>query len=318
MPEKRPRVSIVVVNWNRQEYLERCFKAVLAQDYPDLEVILVDNGSQDGSIDLVRERFPIIHIIALDENKGFAQANNIGIAASTGPYIITLNNDTQMAPGCVGALVETMERYPKAWACAPKIISFDDSPVIVNAGIGAKDHMPTDRGGGEPDDGRYSEMEEVFGPNGGAALYRRAVLDDIGLFDEDFFFYYEDVDLAWRARLAGWTCLYVPAAVCRHVSGGTSKSLPFFTEYHIFRNIIWLYIKGIPGPFIRPRLPGLLKQELVFWKTHLLRRDTRWLKMKWDTYLKAPGMLMKRRHIQRSRRIDDAEFERWFTPLLPP
>ena len=318
MSEGRPLVSVIVVNWNRKGYLERCFNAIAAQDYPNLDVILVDNGSTDGSLELMREHFSDVLLISLDQNMGFAPANNIGILASTGVYVLTLNNDTALASGCVSALVDTIERYPQAWACAPKIISFDNPPVIVNVGIGARDHMPTDRGGGEPDDGRYDTVEEVFGPNGGAGLYRRAALDEIGLFDEDFFFYYEDVDLAWRARFAGWTCIYAPTAVCKHVSGGTSKSLPFFTEYHIFRNIIWLYIKGIPCVYLRRRLPRMIKQELIFWKTHLRRGDTQWLKMKWDTYCKAPIMLIKRRSIQRSRRIDDAEFERWFLPLLPP
>ncbi|MBM3262399.1 MAG: glycosyltransferase family 2 protein [candidate division Zixibacteria bacterium] len=314
---ERPRVSVVVVNWNRKEYLARCFEAVLTQRYPNIETILVDNGSHDGSVELVKERFPNVRLIALDTNRGFAQANNIGISASSGVFVMTLNNDTQMAPDCISTLVEALEGHPEIYACAPKIISFDEPPLIVNAGIGAKDHMPTDRGGGEPDDGRYDRVEEVFGPNAGAGLYRRMVFETLGGFDEDFFAYYEDVDLAWRARLAGWKCLYIPSAVCRHVSGGTSKSLPFFTEYHLFRNIVWLYIKGIPGPFLRPRLLPFLKQEFVFWKTHLRREEIRWLRMKWDTYRKIPRMFVKRRQVQRSRRIDDAEFERWFLPMLP-
>jgi GT2 family glycosyltransferase len=248
---------------------------------------------------------------------GFAPANNIGIALATGEYIMTLNNDTEMEPACVSEMTRTLAASPASWACAPKIVSFDAPPMIVNAGIGVRDHMPTDRGGGEPDDGRYDTPEEVFGPNGGAGLYKKKVLDEIGLYDEDFFFYYEDVDLAWRARLAGWTCVYAPAAICRHESGGTSKALPFFTEYHIFRNLIWLYLKNIPAPYFRKKLPGLIWQEIIFWKAQITRRESRWIRMKLDAYRKIPRMLMKRRHVQKMRRISNGELERWIVPMLP-
>lgn len=312
-----PLVSVLVLNWNKKEYLHRCLSSVFRQNYPNIETLFIDNGSDDGSVELVRKHYPQAHIIALDHNMGFSAANNIGISQASGDYIMTLNNDTELDEGCVSELIEVIEQFPQAWSCSPKIVSFDNPPIIVNVGIGVQDRWPTDRGHGEPDDGRYDQIEEILGPNGGAGLYRKAVLDEIGGYDEDFVAYFEDVDLAWRARLTGWISVYAPKAICRHAFGGTNKTRPFYIEYHIFRNIIWLYIKDIPGAYLWKKVPGLLKQEIIFWKSHLRRGGAKWLNMKIDTYKKLPRMMMKRRHIQRNRHIDDKEFERWFHELLP-
>ena len=314
MVDETPLVSVIVLNWNKKEYLRRCLDSACRQDYSNLEILFVDNGSEDGSVAFVRMHYPHIRIIALDYNMGFAPANNIGFAEAAGVYVMTLNNDTELDKGCIRELVTVIEQYPDAWSCSPKIIGFDDPPMIVNVGIESRNFEPRDRGYGDPDDGRYDRIEEIFGPNGGAGLYRKAVLDEIGGFDEDFVAYYEDVDLAWRARLAGRISVYAPGAICRHAFGATNKNRPFYIEYHIFRNIIWLYVKILPYPYLREKLPTLLKQEVIFWIDHVRRWDIKWLKMKLDTYRKLPRMVRKRRQIQRVKRIDNQAFERWYRP----
>ncbi|MBT5873475.1 MAG: glycosyltransferase family 2 protein [Candidatus Latescibacteria bacterium] len=310
-------VSVVIPNWNGIRFLERCLEAIYSQTYPHVEVIFVDNGSDDESVPFVKSRFPEIRILGLPRNLGFAPAINRGIADANGAFILTLNNDTEMAAGCVAALVEALSRNTQVGSCAPKIVGFESPQVIVNVGIESPEFKPADRGFGELDSGQYDEPAEIFGVNAGAGLYRKKMLDDVGLFDEDFESYYEDVDLAWRARLAGWGCLYVPQAICRHEFGGTSKARPFYTEYHIFKNIIWVHVKDLPLRYFREKIATLLKQEIVFWLDHIRRWDTKWLRMKAHTYIKLPKMCLKRRRIMRSRRIDDREFEKWYRPGAP-
>jgi len=317
MSGNRPLVSVIVLNWNKKDYLPRCLDSVFRQDYPNLEVLFVDNGSDDGSVTFVREHYPDARVIPLGHNMGFAPANNIGIQEASGTYVMSLNNDTELDERCIGELVRVIEQHPNAWSCSPKIVSFELPATIVNVGIESRNFNPGDRGHGDPDDGRYDQIEEIFGPNGGAGLYRQEVLDEIGGFDEDFVAYYEDVDLAWRARLAGWCSIYAPEAICRHAFGGTNKSRTFYIEYHIFRNIIWLYIKDLPYKYLLEKLPTLLKQEVVFWISHLRRWDIKWLRMKIHTYQKLPKMFKKRRVIQKNRRLDDQEFERWYRPVPP-
>ncbi len=307
-------VSIVIPNWNGLRFLERCLRAVTHQTYSSIEVIFVDNGSEDGSVAFTRESFPRMRLVEIPRNLGFAPAVNIGIGEATGDYILTLNNDTEIAPACVAEMVKALETAPEAGACAPKIISFESPPTIVNVGIEAPNFNPADRGFGETDAGQYDNPGEIFGVNAGAGMYRRAMLEDVGLFDADFESYYEDVDLAWRSRLAGWTSIYQPTAICKHEFGGTSKAMPFYTEYHIFKNIVWVHIKNLPYRYLREKVISLLRQEIIFWLNHLRRRDFKWLKMKLHTYVKLPKMCLKRRRIMNKRRIDDLEFERWYRP----
>jgi len=241
------KTLLVILNWNGRRYLEPCLGSVFAQEFRDFAVILVDNGSTDGSADLVRARFPQVHLIENSENRGFAAANNQAIRASASEFVVTLNNDTEVDPEWLGALVRAAETDPRIGMCASKMLFADRRGVIDSAGIVVdKAGIIWDRGGGNADHPGIMAQTPVFGSCAGAALYRRAMLDDIGLFDEAFFAYMEDVDLAWRAQWAGWECVYVPQAVVYHVHSATGREGSHFKNRLLGRNKIWLLCKNYP------------------------------------------------------------------------
>jgi GT2 family glycosyltransferase len=236
--------------------LEGCLRALEAQTYTDWASIVVDNGSTDGSVAWLRMAHPSVRVIANAENRGFAAAINQGIKASTSQYVVTLNNDAEASPGWLAALVEATEseraRSVRVGMCASKMVFADRPDVINSAGICVdRVGIAWDRLGGETDHagGGYPgarRWEEVFGPCAGAALYSRAMLDEIGWFDDDFFAYMEDVDLAWRARRAGWRCLYVPGARVVHRHSATGGEGSPFKSFYKGRNKVWLVLKNYP------------------------------------------------------------------------
>ena len=210
-------VAVIVLNWNGWHYLEGCLAALANQTYPNFEVVVVDNGSTDGSPDLVAGRYPSVRLILNSTNRGFAAANNQAIQATSTAYVATLNNDTKVEPDWLAALVAAGEAHPEAGAIASKMV-FAHAPEVINScGIGLdRAGIAWDLEGGCRVEAA-TQAREVFGACAGAALYRRTMLDEIGLFDEDFFAYMEDVDLAWRGRLAGWSAVFAPGAVVTHV-----------------------------------------------------------------------------------------------------
>jgi len=248
---------VIVVNWNGEAYLAECLDSLLAQTYPRIEVIVVDNASVDGSVRLLTERYLAkIRLIRSQTNRGFTGGNNMGIAAASGEYVLLLNNDAVADPGWAAALVRAAQVDPEVGMCASKIVCYDDPAVIDSAGLLlARDGLGRGRGRLARDNGRFNEAEEVLMPSACAALYRRAMLDAIGLFDEEFFMYCEDVDLALRGRVAGWRCRYVPDAVVRHrysqSAGGYSPRKIFLVE----RNRIWVMLKSFPWTSVALSVP---------------------------------------------------------------
>lgn len=241
------RVVLVIPNWNGRRLLEPCLRSVFAQEFQDFGVILVDNGSTDGSVDLVRMCFPQVLIIENDTNRGFATANNQAIRASTSEFVATLNNDTEVNPRWLGALVEAMDADPQIGMCASKMLLANQRDVIEASGIVVdKAGMIWNRESGTMNQSSVAASIPVFGACAGAALYRRTMLDEIGLFDEDFFAYMEDVDLSWRAQWADWKCVYVPGASVRHVHSATGKEGSHFKNRLLGRNKIWLLCKNYP------------------------------------------------------------------------
>ncbi len=222
------RLSVVVVNWNSREDLAGCLDALRAQTHDDLEVIVVDNGSTDGSAEMVRERFPAVRLLALPENVGFAEGCNRGIAASTGSWVAMLNNDTIAEPGWASALVAAARVSDPRCGMLQSVLLFLEPEGTVNSTGIVLDRAGSghDRYGGA----RFDEQigcDEIFCPTAGAAAYRRAMLDAVqlptGWFDRDHFMYSEDLDLGWRARLAGWTAQVVRDAVVRHKHMGSAS-----------------------------------------------------------------------------------------------
>jgi GT2 family glycosyltransferase len=213
-------ISVVIVNWNRRELLGCCLSSLDAQTDRAFEVIVVDNGSTDGSAALAEERG--VRVIRNSVNRGFCAANNQGIAAARGELIALLNNDAEAEPGWLAALARVFEGSPQIGMAASKILVYEDPTRIDKAGhVIWPDGQNRGRGSGALDRGQFDKLEEALWPDGCAAMYRKSMLDEIGGFDEDFFAYGDDAELGLRARLAGWQCLYVPDAVVRHHRGTT-------------------------------------------------------------------------------------------------
>jgi GT2 family glycosyltransferase len=304
-----PLLSLIILNWNGRQFLADCLGSLAGQTYGEFEVVLVDNGSADGSAAYVREQFPWVKLVALPENLGFAGGNNSGLAAARGEFIVALNNDTRVAADFLAELVVPALADPRVGMVAAKMLNFFEPGRIDSVGVSAAGNgLGISIGHGELDRGQFDTPAPVFGPCGGAALYRRVMLDEVGFFDPDFFAYYEDLDLAWRGRLAGWECVTAPRAVVYHVHSATSGRLSPFTVYHLHRNKWFTIIKNWPTRLLLRRLPLLLAIDLAAFvlatgkgrggAAGRARRDL----------LKALGeLLVKRRHVQATSRLTAAE-----------
>lgn len=313
-------VSIIVVNWNGRHHLELCLSSLLAQTYSNFDVIFVDNGSTDGSVNFVKTTFPTVRLIQLPQNVGFASGNNIGIRASKADYIATLNNDTKVDPNWLTALVEAAEANPAIGMCAAKLLFWDRPNIINSAGICLdRAGIAWDRFGGAPNGAAQPTPVPIFGASGGAALYRRTMLNQIGLFDEDFFAYLEDVDLAWRARLAGWRCYYVDTAVIFHRHSATAIEGSPFKNRLLGRNKIWMLIKNYPRQLLLRYLPIILLYDLgSIIIALLIRRDISPLNGRLQALRKLPAMWQKRQKIQQKRQISLKELRTLMEPVATP
>jgi GT2 family glycosyltransferase len=244
--------SVVIVNWNRRELLERALDSLQTQTEQDFEVIVVDNGSTDGSGRMLDLRASAgysrpLRVIANSENRGFCAANNQGIAVARGEYIALLNNDAEAGPEWLSAMCQALETRPDYGMAACKILDWDDPRRIDKAGhLIFWDGQNRGRGTGEMDEGQYDQVEDALWPDGCAALYRRSMLAEIGGFDEDFFAYADDAELGLRARIAGWKCIYVPDAVVRHRRGSTLGRFSSRRMELIERNRLLLVWKHFP------------------------------------------------------------------------
>ncbi|MGD9593984.1 MAG: glycosyltransferase family 2 protein, partial [Methanothrix sp.] len=291
-------ISVIVLNYNGKGFLDGCLSSLASQTYSDFEVIVVDNGSRDGSPEYVKENYPWVRLAKNDENLGFAGGTNVGIRAAKGEFVITLNNDSRADSRFIEELIKPMAD-PEVGVCAAKML-FPDGR-INSAGICiSRSGAAWDRGMFEPDRGQYEFVEEVFGACAGAALYRREMLDEIGLFDEDFFLYLEDVDLAFRARLAGWKCLYVPGARVIHHHGGTAGVGSDLAVYYGNRNIVWYPIKDFPFRLLITSLPFIVARNLAVIPYYALRgQGGVILKSKLDALKGVVKMMEKRKDVVR-------------------
>ena len=247
-----PIVSVVIVNLNRRDLLESCLRSVWGQTLSDIEVIVVDNGSTDSSVEFLRSLAdPRLRIVELRQNRGFAGGCNAGIAVARGRYIATLNNDAEADPRWLEELVPAMESGPRIGMCASKILFHGDRGRIDKAGhLMYLDGLNHGRGSGEPDQGQYDTADEVLFPDAAAALYRRAMLDETGHFDELFFAYGDDADVGLRGRLAGWTCRYVPSAIVYHIHSATAGEFSPLKAFLIERNRLFVAVKLFPLPLL--------------------------------------------------------------------
>ncbi len=240
-------VSVIIPNYNGKAYLAKVLKSLKKQTFPDFETILVDNGSTDGSIAYVEKAHPKTRIISLPENFGFSRAVNEGIRASASPYVILLNNDTEADPGFVEQLVLAIRRHPKAFSCQARMLQMKERDRLDGAGdLYCAFGWAYARGKGRPAVA-YAREEKVFSCCAGAAVYRRDLLMELGLFDEEHFAYLEDMDIGYRARIAGYENWYAPEALVCHLGSGTSGSrYNQFKVRYSSRNNLYMIRKNMP------------------------------------------------------------------------
>lgn len=306
-----PLFSIVIPNWNGAKFLPTCFEALRRQTYPALEIIVADNASTDGSQAIIA-RYPEVKLVQLETNTGFTGACNAGMQAARGDFISLLNNDTEVDPGWAAAVVACFGRHPEAGLVASKMLLFDKRDHFHTAGdFYHVDGWPGNRGAWERDSGQYDREEYVFSACGGSSAYRRAMLDQIGLLDDDFFFSMEDVDLAWRAQLAGWRCVYTPSAVVYHALSATGGGVT--ASFHDGRNAIYVLIKDYPAGLWRKYWWRIVRRQvgnawaaIRSWRGKAARARLRGMMA---GIAGLPKMLRKRRAIQAGRKVDDAYIE---------
>ncbi len=305
-------LSVIIPNWNGAKHLPACLNALQRQTYPRIETILVDNASSDESISLTQNNYPWVKIIQLPQNMGLTVAINRGIAQAGGDIIVALNNDTEVEPNWANALAAAFEAHPDAGMVASKMRLFDRRNIIHSAGdaFGA-DGIPINRGVWQEDAGQFDNDDYIFGGCGGAAAYKKTMLNDIGLFDEDLFMYCEDVDLNWRAQLAGYKCVFAPNAVVYHHLSATGGGE--IASYYTGRNTLFVLAKSLPGVVWRKHFFKIIAAQLKIawqalraWRGQAARARLRGqLAGLWQL----PGWLRKRKQIQASKRVSDEYLE---------
>lgn len=326
-----PDISVVVVNWNRREYLRACLTSLAAQRGANFEVIAVDNGSSDGSAEMARTEFGV-RVIANAANEGFCAANNQAFAAARGQFIALLNNDAEAAPDFLANLRRAFDRAPDIGMAAAKVLVWEDPrridriDHIDKAGhLIYPDGQNRGRGTGEIDAGQYDRVEDCLWPDGCAGMYRKTMLDAIGGFDEDFFMFADDAELGLRGRIAGWRCLYMPGAVVRHRRGASIDAGSAKRIFLIERNRVLLAAKLFPWSLLvlnpyyfalrlssglvaaaggkgeMARFPGLANKLRLAWT--ILRADLAAVRL-------LPRMLRKRREVRRIAKLTPVQIRR--------
>ena len=269
MPLKK--VSVSIVNYCGRELLAECLASVGRQTYPSLETVVVDNASDDGSVEFVRESFPWARVIENGRNELFCKAQNTGIGSTSGEYVLILNNDVVLHEDFVAEAVKAIEADPKVGAVTGKILRMDGRTLDTTGLFRGRDRRPVERGYGRPDEGRFEAPEYVFGTGGVCPLYRRECLDDASpdgeYFDPGYGAFYEDLDLAWRAQRKGWRAYYAPKAIAWHHRGATAQKKVAGKRSERDKG-------GMFSGFAYARLPDFLKARLLLnrYKT-MIRND---------------------------------------------
>ncbi len=328
-------LQVVILNWKGRGYVGDCIRSVLDQTYEDAGVIVVDNGSQDGSVEYIRERFPEVQLVALGENLHFARGTNAGVeAALRDPacrYVVTLNNDTKVVPEFLAELVKGAAS-DRVGMVAAKLLFMDRPKILNTTGVSpTRDGAGVDRGWNQPDEGQFDAATDVFAPTAGAALYRREIFDTVGLFDADFLAYYEDLDFAWRARLAGWEARFAPSAVVYHKYSASTTYQSAWKTYQGERNRIWTLVQNYPMRDVGLAIPWNASRVLAASQRRIRKGPTREedgapkgfrgpglqefatavLRAKVDAYAGLPRALQKRRLRRAYRRASAADVGRW-------
>ncbi len=300
-------VSIVIPNWNGKHFLKDCLDSLLLQTYKDLEIIVVDNGSKDGSVEFLQANYPQVKVPCFEKNTGFSPAVNRGIRESKGEYLALINNDTVVDALWVEELVKALKAHPEIGSVGCKMLAYDDRTLLDGVGDGyRRGGLPGRIGHREKDTGLFDEERYILGACGGAAMYRRSMFVDIGLFDEDYFAYLEDVDMGLRAQSAGYKCLYVPTAKIYHLGCGTTGSGYSYLVVRLSsQNNINTLIKNIPGPMMWRFLFEIFRCQGFYLAVVCIRGGQlfAWLEGFGRAILLLPKMLAKRKAINKARRV---------------
>jgi GT2 family glycosyltransferase len=314
-------VAVAVINYEGGPLLPACLRSLLAQTRAPEEMLVVDNGSRDESVALVRAEFPVVRLVTLERNRGYAGGANVAIRETRAPFVVLLNPDVVLTPTFLAELVTVAERRPEAGSLTGKLLRPPRAAgraIIDSTGhVVFRNRWAVNRGEGEEDGGRYDQADEVFGVSGAAPFYRRAMLEDVRVdgevFAESFFIYLEDVDLDWRARLRGWKAYYVPTAVAYHERGykGGVRRRDSTILRHSLKNRYLLMIRNDDlGHLLRDVL-AILPMELLRPLDFLLTTP-RALQGYVDVLRALPGAVRQRRKIRRAVRVPPQEIRRWF------
>jgi GT2 family glycosyltransferase len=304
-------ISVIVVNWNGTPHLRRCLAALRAQQFRDFEASVVDNASSDGSADIVTCEFPEFRLLPQTANLGFAAANNIGARAARGEWLALLNNDAFAEPDWLTQLAQATRDYPDCAGFASCQLS-DADPARLD-GAGDSYHsigLAWRSGRGRPFGPPWDAPRAVFAPCAAAALYRRADFLDAGGFDEAFFCYFEDVDLAFRLGLQGRRFMYISGARVRHIGSASHGQSSDFARYHGHRNLVWTFVKNMPASLLWRYLPGHILFNLLSLLVFTLAGQPRALwRAKWHALKGLPRVLRERRVLQAQRTAPAADLD---------
>lgn len=317
----KTKVAVVIPNWNGADFIDQCLTSLSKQTIKP-HVIVVDNGSKDGSIAII-SKHKKVELIELKENIGFAGGVNKGIKKAITDnyqYIALLNNDAVLDSRWTEMLVKSAEDHPEAGIITGKFVRYDKKHLDSTGDIYTAWGAPYPRGRNQVDNGQYDNPEYVFSATGGASLYAVKLFKDIGLFDEDFFAYYEDVDISFRAQLAGWKVWYEPRAVAYHKVGGTSSKLGHFARYHSIKNYYLLAFKNLPLPLLILYSPLLFLHSIRILLTTLIvtKSLTIYFSAMWFVIKQTPNTLTKRRITQKNRKITLQELNKLILKSPPP
>jgi GT2 family glycosyltransferase len=312
---------VIVPNWNGADSLVDCLDSLRAQSLR-AHIIVVDNASADGSVDLLNEKYPDVELLQNLRNEGYAGGVNVGFRRAMelgAEYVAAFNNDAVADKDWLRELVEHLEKHPKTGIATCKLLTADGRGLDSTGDYYTVWGLPYPRGRGESELDKYDAKTDIFAASGGASLFRVSMLEQIGLFDERFFAYYEDVDLSFRAQLAGWKIAYVPAARVYHAIGATSSRVRGFTTYQTVKNLPMLLFKNVPRRYLW-RVAWRLFVAQVFFILRAFTRGHFWAPVKGKLVLLAylPGALRERRRIQRSRKVSDEYIWKYIVHDLPP
>jgi GT2 family glycosyltransferase len=312
-------LSVVIVSWNGMRQLPECLAALLPQLPPGAETILVDNGSSDGTLAWARANYPQLHTIALPENLGFAGGVNAGLRAARGELLLLINDDAFAEPGFFAALLDVMARRPDVGAAGAVLLFAHRPEIVASAGIRVRrDWLALDLWAGQRAADLPTEPQPIMGASGGAALYRRALLEDIGLMDPHFFNYLEDVDLAWRALLRGWRTVVVPQARARHIYSATAGQGSPFKQRLLGRNRLRVIARCLPADLVARCLPAIVAYDLLAIGYAALTRQPAIASGRLGALRELPQLLRQRRAIQSGRRASTSDVARWIEPAATP